>query len=341
MRVFVYEYLCGGATGDSLPSSLRTEGWAMLSAVLEDFARCPGVRTVTLIDPALASPLRSSNVDAHVLRPGAEEETFRALAADCDWTFVIAPEFADILARRCRWVRDAGGRLLGPSSSAVRLAADKLTLARHWQAHGIPTPPAVEVLSPPTSSDFPYPLVCKPRDGAGSQATFLVRGENELARAILQAECKGWSGRLILQPYLQGRAVSVAFLAGAGRLLSLPAVEQQLSDDGRFHYRGGRLPLSPDLDRRARGLAEKAVSVVEGMHGYVGVDLVLGPAADGSMDAVIEINPRLTTSYIGLRRLARFNLAETLLALVTRAPLPAENWRTGPIVFSADGRVTE
>ena len=76
-----------------------------------------------------------------------------------------------------------------------------------------------------------------------------------------------------------------------------------------------------------------------GLHGYFGVDLVLGAAADGSEDAVIEINPRLTTSYIGLRRLARFNLAEALLALVTGATLPAENWRTGLITFSADGRV--
>src|SRR5262249_54473862 len=140
MRVFVYEYLCGGAMGDSALSSLRTEGWAMLSAVLEDFARCPGVQTITLVDPVLSSRLQPLNIESHFLSPGAEERTFRALAAECDWTFLIAPEFGDILAERCRWVEEEGGRLLGPSSSAVRLTADKLTLARHWQTHGIPTP---------------------------------------------------------------------------------------------------------------------------------------------------------------------------------------------------------
>ena len=35
-----------------------------------------------------------------------------------------------------------------------------------------------------------------------------------------------------------------------------------------------------------------------------------------SGDRVIEINPRLTTSYVGLRALARFNLAEALLAVI-------------------------
>jgi predicted ATP-grasp superfamily ATP-dependent carboligase len=50
--------------------------------------------------------------------------------------------------------------------------------------------------------------------------------------------------------------------------------------------------------------------------GYVGIDLVLGPAADGSEDVVIEVNPRLTTSYVGLRRLLRNNLAEVMLHVV-------------------------
>ncbi len=50
----------------------------MLSAVLEDFARCPGVQPVTLIDPTLAVPLQSLNVEAHFLRPSEEERMFRA-----------------------------------------------------------------------------------------------------------------------------------------------------------------------------------------------------------------------------------------------------------------------
>jgi predicted ATP-grasp superfamily ATP-dependent carboligase len=47
--------------------------------------------------------------------------------------------------------------------------------------------------------------------------------------------------------------------------------------------------------------------------GYVGVDLILGGDPDGHEDAVIEINPRLTTSYVGLRAVAEQNLAEQML----------------------------
>ncbi len=305
MRVFVYEYLCGGGFATLSGLSLPSEGAAMLSAVLKDFARCPGVQISTLLDPrrVIVDATWGATIQPHWLLPGREEQTFRALAAAADFALIIAPEFEDILAQRCRWVEEEGGRLLGPSSEAVRLTADKLTLACHLRANGIPTPAVISLPSPLPLNSFIYPLVYKPRYGAGSQATFLVHDDEDLERSVLQARDEGWSSELIVQPYVPGLAVSVALLSGPAESLSLPAVQQHLSTDGRFHYRGGRLPLAEDLDRRARQLAVRAAYAVTGLHGYFGVDLVLGEAADGSRDAVIEINPRLTTSYVGLRRL--------------------------------------
>ena len=340
MRVFVYEYLCSRASVSAANAALDTEGWAMFSAVVEDFARCPNVETFALLDLRLATASASwpDGIVAHFLEPESEEPTFRTLAATADWSLVIAPEFDGILAECCRWVEEAGGRLLGPSAAAVRLTADKLTLARHWLIHGIPTPHVVDPRDIDSPLVVPSPSVSKPRYGAGSQATFLVRDIDEL-RILELRRAEGWSGESILQAYAPGRAVSVSFLAGRGQVHSLPATEQHLSSDGRFHYLGGRLPLAEGLDRRARQLAERAVRSVEGLHGYFGVDLVLGEAIDGRMDQVIEINPRLTTSYVGLRRFARFNLAVALLAVATDSPLPSWRWRTEAILFHADGRI--
>lgn len=339
MRVFVYEYLCSGAAPDAaaLPS-LQREGWAMLSAVLEDLAYCPKIETSTLLDPSWQRAARSwpASTAVHFAEIESEERIFRTLAAAADFSLVIAPEFDGILERRCRWVEEKGGHLLGPSTAAIRLTADKLTLACHWKKHGIPTPRVLDFSSKTWPSSSSYPLIVKPRYGAGSQATFLLHNEGDLARAVLQAETEGWSGPFLLQTYSPGLAVSVVFLAGSDRRHPLPAVEQRLSGDGRFRYLGGRLPLPPDLDRRARRLAERAAACVEGLHGWFGVDLVLGAADDGSGDAAIEINPRLTTSYLGLRRLARFNLAEALLAVVGGSSTPSWEWGEDAVVFGAD-----
>jgi predicted ATP-grasp superfamily ATP-dependent carboligase len=332
MRVFVYEYLSSTPEGSASSSaSLQGEGWAMLSAVLADLARCPEVQVSTLLAPSRRSKWEpgSANVIAHFAPADRAEDAFRSLAADADWSLVIAPELDGILERRCRLVTQAGGRLLGPALNAVRGSADKLLLMHRWRELQIPTPPL----------SAPYPLVYKPRFGAGSQATFLVHNEDELSQARRSAAAEGWHGEPMLQAYVAGLPVSVAFLAAGQRWHALPAVEQRLSSDGRFRYLGGRLPLPPRLDRRARALAERAARAIDGWRGWFGVDLILGDAEDGSADAAIEINPRLTTSYVGLRRLARFNLAEALLAAATGSPLPTWNWRRDTIVFQADGRV--
>lgn len=332
MRIFVYEYLSSGAAQDAsaLPS-LQTEGWAMLSAVLEDLARCPGVQLSTLLDCRRTPPPHwSGRILVQKVQPESEKDAFRKLAAAA-WSLVIAPEFDGLLAERSRWVEEVGGRLLGSLPNAIEQTADKLLMSRLWSSRGIPT----------ASPERSFPLVCKPRFGAGSQATFLVHDEEELTRARHRADVEGWSGELILQRYMPGLPVSVAFLAGGTEKHSLPAVEQRLSEDGRFRYLGGRLPLPEHLNRRARRLAEWATQCVEGLQGWFGVDLVLGDAEDGSADAVLEINPRLTTSYLGLRRLARFNLTAALLSVVLGSPMPGWKWGTASTVFDADGRSAE
>jgi hypothetical protein len=345
MRVFVYEYLCAGGTArqPSAPS-LRAEGKAMLSAVLADLAQVPGIQVETLL-----------NQDSK-----SEEGRFRELATAADYTLVIAPEFDDILATRCRWVEEAGGRLLGPSAEAVKQTADKLLLARHLSDHGIRTPGASSLrvsnpslkrergaattasLAHASGSDsraLGFPAVWKPRYGAGSQATFRVQAEGELAAWVAQARAEGWEGEAILQPFVPGLPASVAWLLGPRQQVALLPARQILSTDGRFRYLGGTAPLAPELAERAVPLTRQAVQTVPGLRGYVGVDLVLGDATDGSQDWVIEINPRLTTSYVGLRALAETNLVQAMLHIVIGKAIPRLKWRAGLVQFQADGRI--
>ena len=66
---------------------------------------------------------------------------------------------------------------------------------------------------------------------------------------------------------------------------------------------------------------------------------MLGNAPDGSQDFAIEINPRLTTSYIGLRAFAEFNLAEALLKTANGQAPSALRWKRGSIRFTPEGAV--
>jgi predicted ATP-grasp superfamily ATP-dependent carboligase len=192
-------------------------------------------------------------------------------------------------------------------------------------ATGVPVPDG-RILEPEESlpHDFSYPAVIKPVDGAGSQDTYLVAGPHDMPPAY------AWARRL--ERYIPGLPTSVAFLCGPSGRVALEPCRQRISEDGRMQYLGGELPLREGLAERARALGERALSAMPAAVGYVGVDLVLGRAPDGSEDAVIEINPRLTTSYIGLRSAAVGSLAEAMWH-VARGELRTVQFKDRPIEF--------
>lgn len=310
--VFVYEWCCAVGHGDG---SLMAEGRAMRDAVADDFRRLPDTDVIVL----------------DRLAPGVEEVTTRAAAAKSDAVLVIAPEFDDLLADRlCR----VGDKAIQPSIDAVRLTADKLALAGHWQAAGVPTPLTL------TATDWPAgrrPAVVKERAGAGSRYVSLVRTEAGWRHeaGFIADDCPY---ECLAQDFVPGRAASVAFLVGPSQTVPLLPAFQRLSGDGRFTYLGGELPIPPALAARAVALGRRAIDCVPGLRGYVGVDLILGDAADGSRDFAIEINPRLTTSYVGLRALAETNLAGAMLAVCRGEPAEVR-WKPGRVGFSPDGTV--
>jgi tyramine---L-glutamate ligase len=334
MRIFVYEYVSAACATENA-DTLAVEGWAMLAALLEDFRRIPSVAVQTMLGEGAqnAGITRPARTVVHIANKGEEKDLFHRLAEAADWTLVVAPEFDDILATRLRWIAEAGVRSMNSTLEATVCAGDKLRLAGRLAERGVLTPPTVAF--PGSSPSFP--AVCKPRYGAGSQATYLVRNQGELQRTLDAARAESWSGDLIVQPYHAGEPVSVSFLIGPGRRLAMPASMQHLSTDGRFRYLGGNLPLDAQRNARAARLATRAIDAVEGLAGYVGVDLVLGASADD--DAVIEINPRLTTSYVGLRALARFNMAEAMMAVAAGDEPPRWEWRTDQVRFATDGRL--
>ncbi len=341
-RILIYEFLAAGGLldgADAAPSdSLRREGAAMLRAIGADFAALDGVTATVLLDSQWPGPPPAGCRVVPVRELGNDCRALAAESARHDWTVVIAPEFAGLLEARCELIEGAGGRLLGPSSQLVALAADKQRTAESLAAADVPVAEgiATEPNCPlPADVAFGYPAVFKPRDGAGSQDIWLIphRAVAERVRGEL-----GRPGRL--ERFYPGLPASVAILCGpAGRWPLLPC-SQRLSGDGRFHYLGGSCPLESRLAERAAALALRAIDALPDPLGYLGVDLILGADERGHDDVVIEINPRLTTSYVGLRTVVRENLAGAMLAGATGLS-PTVSWNGRRVEFDANGTVRD
>lgn len=311
----------------SRAASLAAEGRAMLAAAVSDFAAIDGVEVLAFVSPSLAAkwPLTpDGGRKTKFITHHSEEAGFRALASQSDFALIIAPEFDAILETRCQWAEQCKTRLLGPSSDVVALCADKQALCDAWKAADVPTPPT----RPFDAWAFPPPAVVKPRFGAGAVETHVCMDQGSLDELTPATES-------IAQPYLEGLPMSQAFLIGGQQRIALMTCTQHmLHRDGRLIYQGGHtFNLQPLVDRVGQ-IAGAAVDAVPRLLGYVGVDVLLRP---DQRDLAIEINPRLTTSYLGLRELCLQNLMQALLAVAQGREQRVLTWRPDDVRFAADG----
>ena len=341
MEVLVYEFFSSGGSCQwaqrDQNASLLTEGAAMVTAVANDLACLENVHPVVMLDRRLDQFARDGLSQRCRLAWGdsdqAEQQTFDRLAAAADWTILVAPEWDDILLSRANRCLALGGRLLGPGPELIKLAADKVALADYFEKQGLAVPigcPLNRGESLPV--DFRYPAILKPRFGAGSAA---------LQWSVDSADMVTWDSRFLqyrLEEYCPGQDVSVALLMGPAGNHVLPPCRQHLSDDRAFNYQGGSLPLADSLAKRAEALAHRAADVLPGDVGYVGLDMVLGE--EESTDYIIEVNPRLTTSYVGLGQLTDANLAEMMLRVAEGESCTAY-FGAEPVSFTASGRLLD
>jgi predicted ATP-grasp superfamily ATP-dependent carboligase len=126
---------------------------------------------------------------------------------------------------------------------------------------------------------------------------------------------------------------SVSLLSNGQEALALSLNKQKMQVGASFTYCGGRIPLQHPQAQRAISLARQAVSLIPGLRGYVGVDLIM--TADECY--VLEINPRLTTSYVGLRQIVDLNLAASIWDCCLAGRLPQAPKVTGSVSFRKDG----
>lgn len=311
MRIFVGEYVCGGGMAqqqvEEIPLSLRQEGAAMLRAIVTDLADL--AETVVAVDPRFADQTidATETVDIDVQQPLWGQ--WVSAAKDCDAALIVAPESDGVLAKAVATLRAGGIDVIAGSGDFLRVASDKLLTARTLSAAGVAHPPFMALCDKryrKTLEQYSR-FVVKPRDGCGTQQIQLYDSFDD-ARAELEKN-------LILQAWLPGRPVSIALVASATQQTFLPAVSQSLGETTCL-YAGGQGPLDDDAQRRATSLAARAIGVMPPtVRGFVGLDLLLGERP--SDDCVIEINPRLTTSYVGLRRMIHGNLAARLFDLET------------------------
>jgi predicted ATP-grasp superfamily ATP-dependent carboligase len=354
MRIFVHEFASGGGlAGRKVPASLGREGSAMLSALIADLVALPGVRVVTTVDPRFPQPPRAGLECVTLPARKRHDAVFDGLITSADAVWLIAPETDGSLERLASRVERRRRPLLGSGARSIRAAADKAGLARLLARRGIPYPTTRACGARSTWTTIKtiaervgYPIVVKPARGAGCEGVSLVRDSRELRRAVDRVRQVNGRERLLLQEYVDGTPASVSLLADGRSAVALTVNSQWMRASrtstscrqpgvaGTLSYRGGTTPLEPRLARDAARAAVRTCEAIPGLRGYIGVDLVL----TRSEAVVIEVNPRLTTAYLGVRSVVDENVAALAIA-ACQGSLPQPPRIRRSVRFTATGRI--
>ena len=121
-------------------------------------------------------------------------------------------------------------------------------------------------------------------------------------------------------PLLNGRAL---VLSCNEQVIQIEASEIQISKTqvpkeslASIQYKGSKVNALSHYNEDFTKLANKIAAAIPDLNGYVGVDVVIYEQDDFKKIFVVEINPRITTSYIALRDSIDCNPAKLILDFV-------------------------
>jgi len=342
LNLLIFEYVSGGGyTNTKLSASILSEGYGMLQSLISD-CKATGHNVTTLLDSRLKefNPPNEADQIISVSSPNELSAKLKEQSSVTDAVYVIAPESSQVLEKLVHTIETSGGTSLNCEIDAIERVSNKMTAYETIKKRGLKVPETVLLdIQEKTENikrltkELGYPLVFKPLDGVSCSGLSLVKDEGGIAAAVKKVRQESMSKQFIAQKVIRGKAASVCVISTGDKALSVTLNKQLVtlaSPDEESGYYGGVVPFDHSLEKEALRAAQTVVEGIGGLKGYVGVDIIL--SNEGPV--VMEVNPRLTTSYVGLRRVVNFNSAQAIVDAVIRRKLPKNVQSRGYAFFS-------
>lgn len=282
-------------------SDLAPEGACMLKTLSESFLR---------LGYEVVSPKKIDDFG----------EELKRLSPDCDVGLVIAPD--DILSRFTKIIED-NTRNIGCGSLNIALCSNKRRTGAILSSNGIDVPKEINEGI----------RLIKKIEGVDSQNMRLSDeplGEGEFGQEFIE-------GENISVSLVGGRVTGDTCLSYSGKKPLVLSVNRQYIKrvGNKFSYHGGETPV---LHPRSDEIIKTAIKCLDilGCQGYTGVDMVV---SDDRI-CVVDVNPRPTTSLVGICSIMKEEIAEILVE-ASKGNVFDKVHLDGKVSFNTKGEVTK
>jgi predicted ATP-grasp superfamily ATP-dependent carboligase len=346
LKLLIYEHISGGGcAGEEISPSFLSEGFGMLRTIMSDL-KTESHKIITTIDSRLKyfNAFLDCDEISTVSSQSELRKIFKKTSKMVDAFYIIAPESNNILEEKINELKDNGAASLNSEVNAIRKASNKMQVYKKLKENNISTPKTIKVkikedrkLIKKFLEDFNFPLIVKPLEGVSCCGLSIVKSKSEIEGAIRKISREAYGRYFLAQEYVPGIPISVSLISTGREVLPITVNKQNIvlkPPSTPSTYLGGLTPFNSAWSETAFQIAQKTVKLIDGLKGYIGVDMILG--SSGPM--VVDINPRLTTSYVGLSKVADFNPAQAIIDSIFKGKL-LESVRTSGVALYSKVRV--
>ena len=318
--ILVFEYYTASGINDP---NIISEAKALIKSLLEDLKE---LNISLLISPIFKDVLDDFNGIKYIWLDEDLEKWLSLNVSNFDSCIFIAAEENMNLYNLTKLIESNGVKIYGCDSDSTLISSDKYETFKKLE--NIINQPKTfkiaidskdkwkiticniltELNSHKSKKKSSAPkLIVKPIIGVDCQDTIVIYSERDInpLKKIFP------TGSIILvQEFIEGDVVSVSLITNNEIAIPVSLNKQYILMDNNNHsYHGGKLPYNHKLKDLSFHVSKTAIENIKGLKGFVGVDLIL--TEDEAY--FLEINSRFTTPYVGLQKVANFNIAKSII----------------------------
>ena len=294
-KILIYEHFTGGGLlNEDLSSDLMNDAKLILLSIMKSCDRSYNYDYNYFLDYRLTD----YRTDRSIITYENEDLYNLSLIKKYDYILPILPEIDSNLSNYVKFIEKNNIKKVISDTRTIDICSDKLIFYEYMTKHTIPVIPTYKSLNFKNRSDK---YILKDRLGAGCSYVRLTK-KNELEEY--------YSENMIVQPFIDGDhySLSVFFSNSNFRLLTIN--KQNIGTTNcMLRLKSLIINVNQNLYLDILPIISNIKNSLPGLFGFVGIDFLL---RDQEI-YIVEINPRLTTSFSGLYETIGCNMIDLLI----------------------------
>ena len=303
MNILVYEYVLGEEFNENSSTTLINEARLIINHIIKDLAQHYPNSKISLLtnkkNKKIFENIKTINrdythkADEDIINYKDEYEKF----------LILAPEENQKMYEIIKSLEANKVDVINCSSNFIKITGNKIVTYNYLKKlkeH------LINVYTDYKKINNNLPVVSKIIDGLGSEKLYIFKNREDLEnnRDIIL-------NKHFFQKYYEGEVVGINIIANIDKIKILSINQQIYNYVSKHEIALDKIFFGKynNMNNTFNSFVEKVMDNFEGYNGFFGIDAIL--TKDNKI-LFLEINPRLTTSYIGLSKSLGFNPIQIL-----------------------------